>query len=103
MNFKNKSSVGCSGLQVTILKACYKQVVPFLTKLFNDCIDNGMFVKKWKNAKVTPLHKKGASDDFNNYRGIPVLPIAAKYYFQFKLSNISHLIIYFQNISVFLI
>jgi len=39
-----------SGLPVTILKAGYKQVVPFLTKLFNDCIDNCMFVNEWKNA-----------------------------------------------------
>ena len=66
LNVNNKSSAGCSGLPVTILKAGYKQVVPFLTKLFNDCIDNGMFVNEWKNAIVTPLHKKGALDDMNN-------------------------------------
>ena len=68
MNVNKKSSAGCSGLPVTILKACYEQVVPFLTKLFNELC----------NAIVTPLHKKGALYDMNNCRGISVLPIAAK-------------------------
>ena len=43
-----------------------------------------MFINERKNAIVTPLHKKGALDDMNNYRGISVFPIAAKI---FEYSN----------------
>jgi hypothetical protein len=28
-----------------------------------------MFVNEWKNAIVTPLHKKGALDEMINYLG----------------------------------
>ena len=53
--------------------------MPLLTKLFNHCIDIGKFPIEWKSALVTPLYKnKGVRSDFNNYRGISVLPPIAK-------------------------
>ena len=33
---------------------------------------------KWKIAKVTPIHKKGNTNDYNNYRPISVLNICSK-------------------------
>ena len=33
---------------------------------------------KWKIAKVTPIHKKGNTNDYNNYRSISVLNICSK-------------------------
>ena len=33
---------------------------------------------KWKIAKVTPIHKKGNTNDYNNYRSISVLNTCSK-------------------------
>ena len=33
---------------------------------------------KWKIAKVTPIHKKGNTNDYNNYRSISVLITCSK-------------------------
>ena len=62
------------------------KIVPFLVNLFNSCIDNGTFINKWKQAIVTPLHKKGSLNDMNNYRGISVLPPISKL-FETVLAN----------------
>ena len=39
---------------------------------------NSQFPDKWKEAKVTPLHKNGPKDDLNNYRPISILPVISK-------------------------
>ena len=39
---------------------------------------NSTFPEKWKEGKVTPLHKNGPKDDTNNYRPISVLPVLSK-------------------------
>ena len=36
------------------------------------------FPRKWKEAKVSPLHKNGPHDDVNNYRPISILPVLSK-------------------------
>ena len=77
-SLENSASPGVSELPITILKAGRKSILPFLTKLFNDCIDSNQFIDEWKLATVTPLHKKGAIDDMNNYRGISILPPVSK-------------------------
>ena len=33
---------------------------------------------KWKITKVTPIHKKGNTNDYNNYRPISVLNTCSK-------------------------
>lgn len=33
-------------------------------------MDSGKFPTIWKSSFITPIHKKGATDDVNNYRGI---------------------------------
>ena len=36
------------------------------------------FPNKWKEAKLTPLHKGGLSEESNNYRPISILPVLSK-------------------------
>ena len=55
---------------------------PTLTKIlvtiFNQSINEGNFPKAWKEAVVTPVHKKGDKSLIDNNRPVSNLPAAAK-------------------------
>ena len=51
----------------------------YFTILFDHCIDINKFPIEWKSEMVTPLCKnKGIKTEFNNHRGLSVLPTSAK-------------------------
>ena len=76
-----------TGLDRIPCKLASHIVAPSLTKIFKSCIEQGIFPNEWKIAKVTPIFKKDAKSDLNNYRPISVLPL---------VSNIFEKIIYQQ-------
>ena len=61
-----------------MLKIAAPIIVPSLTKIMNSLLQSGVFPKRWKTAKVAPLHKSGDRSDVNNYRPISVLPVLSK-------------------------
>jgi len=78
-NLNPVSGAGLSEVPSKVIKHTCSSLAPILTKIFNHCIDIGKFPIEWKSAIVTPLYKnKGDKADFNNYRGISVLPPIAK-------------------------
>ena len=46
--------------------------------LFNLSLTSGSVPKCWQKKRVTPLFKKGNTDDPNNYRRISILPVTMK-------------------------
>ena len=46
--------------------------------MFNQSISTGIVPTEWKLARVTPIFKKGARQDVNNYRPISIIPAVAK-------------------------
>ena len=49
-----------------------------LTHIINLSFRSGVFPFDWKIAKILPLHKNGATDQFVNYRPISILPVMSK-------------------------
>ena len=49
-----------------------------MTHLINLSLTTGLVPNKWKIAKVKPIHKKGNTNDYNNYRPISVLNTSSK-------------------------
>jgi hypothetical protein len=90
LNLNATSGAGFSGIPSKVIKYSYSILAPILASLFNHCIDVGKFPVEWKSAIVTPLYKnKGVKSDFNNYRGISVLPPIAKLFEKILASQIT--------------
>ena len=65
-------------LPVYLLKIFSEMVSPILCDIFNLCLTSGVFPDELKFSTITPVHKKGARDDLNNYRPISVISTISK-------------------------
>ena len=64
----NKAS-GPDTISVNVLRNCPDFDVP-LCLLFNQSIQTGLLPQDWRDANVTPLHKKGPRSKKQNYRPV---------------------------------
>ncbi len=63
-------AIGVDKISIKVLKLSIAIIAPSMTKLFNYAIQNGVFPRDWKVAKVIPLHRKGPKNLLDNYRHI---------------------------------
>ncbi|XP_062601194.1 uncharacterized protein LOC134262888, partial [Saccostrea cucullata] len=73
----NKSA-GIDFIGPRLLKVASKYICKPITHLINASIVSGIFPTNLKQAKVTPIFKKGDKADPNNYRPISILPTISK-------------------------
>jgi exonuclease III len=69
---------GPDNLPTRVLKDCAQELTPSITTLYNESLHQSKVPKAWKNANVTPIHKKGDKHLANNYRPISLLPVISK-------------------------
>lgn len=77
-NLDETKSTGIDNIGPRILKLSAPAIVSSLTYIFNRIIDSGKFPILFKNAKVTPVYKKGDKTEATNYRPISVLSTLSK-------------------------
>ena len=75
---KRRKSTGSDDLPAGMIKDCKKVVAKPLAFIINLSLRTGVFPSIWKNAKITPVHKKGDTKNPENFRSISVLPIFSK-------------------------
>ena len=73
-----KKSAGVDGISAHMLKLSAPYITHIITEICNLSITKNQFLNDWKTAVVTPLFKKGSTDDPGNYRPISILPILSK-------------------------
>ena len=75
-----KKATGPDNVSPYILKNCAHQLAEPLTKLFNGCIEQQIWPKQWKRARVVAVHKKKSRTCIANYRPISLLSVVGKVY-----------------------
>ena len=74
---ETKSSGPCS-VPTKLLKSARNEISVPLSEICNISFEEGIFPDKNKIAKVIPSHKKGPTNDVNNYRPISLLSVFSK-------------------------
>lgn len=74
----SSKATGTDNIGPRLLKLAAPYIANDITYICNHSINKSTFPSKWKEAKVSPLHKTGPHDDVNNYRPISILPVLSK-------------------------
>ena len=75
---KPKKSSGHDNLSTQFLKSIDENIAAPISILINKSIETGVFPDTLKIAKVIPIYKAKAKDNFSNYRLISLLPSISK-------------------------
>ena len=70
-------ATGRDNIVPRLLKTAALFIADSITYICNQTIKNAQSPDKWKEAKVTPLHKNGPKDDLDSYRPISILPVVS--------------------------
>jgi hypothetical protein len=73
-----EKAVGPDGISNKFLKMASHSLAPSMTSLFNKVIQKSTFPDIWKEANVSPVHKKGSRQNIRNYRPISLLSCVGK-------------------------
>ena len=71
-------AAGPDGVPCRVLKILAPQIAPVLTFIFNQSLETGVLPADWKQANVTPIHKKGDRTEAKNYRPVSLTSVCCK-------------------------
>ena len=71
-------AVGLDSISARFLRDTSSIIAEPLTTIFNKCITTGVFPDKWKEVRVSPIHKGNENNIADNFRPISILPVVAK-------------------------
>ena len=78
--FKSNKACVMDNIIGEIFTNSYDRIQPFILKLFNILLKNGIYPESWCTGIISPINKKGDVDDLKNYRGITLINVIAKIY-----------------------
>ena len=76
-----------------MVKLCGQHLCVPLKIIFENILETGIFPDQWKEANVTPVHKKNDKQIISNYRPISLLPILAKVFERIIFKNLYNYLI----------
>ena len=69
---------GYDDIPTKLVEAAPHSLSPFLSSIFNSCLESGHYPDGLEIARVTPLHKGGSKSEMKNYRPISILSVFNK-------------------------
>ena len=88
-----KKAHGPDSISVNMVKLCGHHLSIPLKIIFDNILLTGIFPDQWKEANVTPVHKKNDKQIISNYRPISLLPVLAKVYERIIFKNLYNYLI----------
>jgi hypothetical protein len=87
-----KKAPGEDGLTSDILQRAFKQFPNLINTLYNECLMQGCFPKRWKRAKIIPITKPGkeGTTDPSKFRPIGLINVGRKILEKLLISRIMH-------------
>lgn len=88
----NKKAPGEDGITGDIYKHIFSILPKTITAMYNGCLREGVFPKRWKRAQIIPIIKPGKEDsyDVSKYRPISLLNVAAKVLEKVMINRINY-------------
>ena len=83
-----KKAHGPDHISVNMVKLCGHHLYVPLKIIFINILETGIFPDQWKEANVTPVHKKNDKQIISNYRPISLLPVLAKVFERIIFKNL---------------
>ena len=77
-NVDISKATGTDNIGPRLLKLAAPCIAEGITFICNSSIRSSCCPDKWKEAKVSPLHKSRPLEEINNYRQISILPVLSK-------------------------
>ena len=77
-NLNPNKATGPDGISPRVLREFASEIAPILTIIFQTSIDSGTIPKDWKNANISPIHKKGDRTKASNYRPVSLTSVSCK-------------------------
>ena len=92
-NINIGKATGPDNISANLLKMCGDTLVVPIKIIFLNILRTGIFPAQWKQANVTPVHKKKDKQLVENYRPISLLPILSKIFERIVFKNLyNHLV-----------
>ena len=76
-----------------MIQLCGERLCIPLKIIFQNILETGIFPDRWKEANITPVHKKKDKQIVSNYRPISLLPIFAKIFERIVFKNLYNFLI----------
>ncbi len=71
--FKRSSSCGPDDISINYIKDAIEELAPIFKFIYDKAALFAKTPHQWKTAKIIPIHKKGKTDNPENYRPISLL------------------------------
>ncbi len=86
---KNNKMGAPNGIQNETLNMAKDTILPYLAKLFDEIVEGEWVPRQWEVAEIILIHKKGATEDINNYRPIKLTSNMCKIFVKILKNRIS--------------
>ena len=77
-NQKPKLSCGLDTINNKLVKICHEELSEPMTAIINKSMESNYVPSLFKIARIIPLYKKNAADEFGNYRPVSLLSALSK-------------------------